>query len=285
MGNTLVRETMGVQTKRVYNWVSWLLTGGLFIAIIIYAGIRGHQAYNQTPSETLKFVPMTSVNFPAITFCPLVPIKLTIIECEQERNDVGVKDCYSTVQYSSILIESKNHTCITVNAFSDPSKIIASNNMVDEIGIQMSVNMSTLPADDPTAGAFVIVQPQGTAPVLAQGSSFVADVGKIMEVMLRVNQLTFMNGTTVLQYVASASGATNVGQAYQGVMDVDFNIYPLGIYQSKEYFAYTVQMWIGEVGGFACLFTFLHLAALFLFMLVYRALSKEPTLEKSEALV
>lgn len=43
----------------------------------------------------------------------------------------------------------------------------------------------------------------------------------------------------------------------------------------QQYVAYNKDMWIGEVGGFTCLLTFLHMAVVWILMFIYRRVRPE----------
>jgi len=272
MGNVLNRETMGFQTKRVHNWCSWILTAIFFVVVIIYAGIRGHLAYHQTPAEIVVFQSRTSVPFPVISYCPLVPVPMTVVECELELNDSPVGACDpSTIVSSSLIVEGVLHQCISFNALGT----ISSDPTVDELAILVSINSSLLPATDPVLGAFVIVHEVGELPLLEIGNSFVADGGKLTEAFLRMDETHDLDGSVTSEYTVSASSASSRDPTMADTMDVDFWFANPGAYVHTQYLNYTVDMWIGEVGGFTCLLTFLHTAVLWIFMLIYRRIKPE----------
>jgi len=276
MGNTLATDTMGPQTRKVFNWVSWIFTSILLLSIIIYAGVRGHVAYNQIPTTSVNFMPTTSVNFPAFTFCGLDPaIRLIPVACEPELRGVLHGSCLNTMTALNMTIEGANHSCWSFNSL--PATALMSNASLDEIGIQVQVdNNSLIHAHEQLGGAYVFVHTVGTPPLFLNGRSFMADVGKITEAFLRLDQTSYLNGTTQNIYSVATSSASVLDPTLKMTMDIDFWFNPLGVYVNKQYRPYTPDMWIGEVGGFACLFTFLHYAALFLVVFVYRQVKKEP---------
>jgi len=276
MGNTLATDTMGPQTRKVYNGISWIFTSILLLAILIYAGIRGHVAYNQIPTTSVNFMTTTSVNFPAFTFCPLdAAIRLIPVACEPEYRGVLQGSCLNTMTPLVMYIEGANHSCFSFNSV--PATALVSNTSLDEIGIQMTVDSTSLPnAHEKLGGAYVFVHAVGTPPLFLDGRSFMADVAKITEAFLHLDQISYLNGTTQNIYRVVTSSASVLDTTLNLTMDIDFWFNPLGVYVNKQYRPYTPDMWIGEVGGFACLFTFLHFAAMFLVMLVYRQLRKEP---------
>jgi len=273
MGNVLNRETMGPNTKKIHNWVSWALTGIFFIVVIAYAGWRGYNAYLNVPAVTSRWQPSASIPFPVIDFCPLVPVPIVAKECELEFADTAVSSCLSSVTQTTITIETKIHNCLTFNS----QGTLTSSSTIDEIGIQVYINSSLLPADDPVMGCFVSIHEYGVAPELEVDSSFIADVAKLTEVYLGLTKLVHLDGTTEMDYYSTASGAQNRDPTLKDTMDVDFWFNPPGGYTvATQYIPYTVNNWIGEVGGFTCLLTFLHTAVLWIFMAIYRKVRDEP---------
>jgi len=85
-----------------------------------------------------------------------------------------------------------------------------------------------------------------------------------------------LNGTKQNLYRVSTSSGSIVDKNQIFIMDIDFWFNPMGVYINKQYRPYTPNMWIGEVGGFACLFTFLHLAAVFIIMFIFKKVKQEP---------
>jgi len=272
MGNVLNRETMGPNTKKIHNWASWILTGIVFITVIAYASSRGYMAYLNVPSITSHWQTSNSVPFPTIDFCPVVPVQIIAKECELEWMDVGFASCLSSVQQSTITIESKPHNCLTFN----PQGTINTSN-VNELGIQVWINASQLPSDDQIMGCFVSVHPPNMSPSLQVGSSFVADAGELTEVYMGLTKLINLNGSVTMNYYTSASGASSRDKNLSNTLDVDFLFNPSGGWTvNQQYIPYTVNNWIGEVGGFTCLLSFLHIAVLWIFMAIYRQIKKEP---------
>lgn len=170
---------------------------------------------------------------------------------------------------------------------------ISSDPTVDELAILVSINSSLLPATDPVLGAFVIVHEVGEPPLLEIGTSFVADGGKLTEAFLRMDETHDLDDSVTSEYTVSASSASSRDPTMADTMDVDFwfanpvilflflnksklkNFLKKGAYVHTQYLNYTVDMWIGEVGGFTCLLTFLHTAVLWIFMLIYRRIKPE----------
>lgn len=215
---------------------------------------------------------------------------MTVVECELELNDSPVGACDpSTIVSSSLIVEGVLHQCISFNALGT----ISSDPTVDELAILVSINSSLLPATDPVLGAFVIVHEVGEPPLLEIGTSFVADGGKLTEAFLRMDETHDLDDSVTSEYTVSASSASSRDPTMADTMDVDFwfanpvilflflnksklkNFLKKGAYVHTQYLNYTVDMWIGEVGGFTCLLTFLHTAVLWIFMLIYRRIKPE----------
>jgi len=272
MGNILDKETMGPQTRRIHNWIYWGLTIIFFIVIIVYAGWRGHYAYQKNPATTVTFQPKTEIAFPVITFCPLVPIPMVAVDCELEKDDAFVASCMNTMSTSQLRVESKIHQCLTFNTQGN----LKSNSLVDEIAIEVYLNSSLLPAGDEIIGCFVIIHEYGTNPALEVESSFVVDVEKTYEAYMRLDEIITLSGAKEYDYKSTVGGASNRDPTMKDSVDVDFWFNPQGIFVNQQFLAYNVDMWIGEVGGFTCLLTFLHYAVLCIVIAIYRRITNEP---------
>jgi len=236
----------------------------LFIVVVIYAGVRGQYAYNNLPATIINFEPMASLDFPAITFCPLVPTVLKPVLCVKETALVEVADCSTTAYTRSFNIEGLYHQCITFNDPQDGSPRLTSLSLDDEVAIRVYINASQVPPDEPI-GALVMVHVQGVDPVLDDQNSFVSDIGKLTEVWLSLDTGTTPDGTEFVSkyYRAVASYVTyqevNPGDS-KSIMDVDFQFAKQGVYDYEQYYVYAPNNWIGEVGGLAFLLWFLHWA-------------------------
>jgi len=270
MGSVLDRDSMEPHTRKAHSWVSGVFAAIFFIVVVAYAAWRGGFTHNKNPTLLSNFQARTSVPFPVFTFCPLVPITLVGTECELEKDDNAIGSCLNTMTASSIMIENKLHNCLSFNV----QGTLNSNQTVDEIGIQIFINKTQLPLDDPISGAFVILHTPGTTPEIEAESTFVADVGELTEVFLRLEQTTFLDGSVELDYLSSASGAANQDPTMANTIDIDFWFNPQGMYVNQQFLNYTVDNWIGEVGGFACLLSFLHYFLVWVIIAIYRR-SKE----------
>ena len=184
-----------------------------------FLGIRGYLAYHGTPAETVTFQTRASVPFPVISFCPVVPVPMSVVECELEFNDSPVAACdLSTIVSSGLVVEGVTHQCISFNALGT----ISSGATVDEIAIQVYINSSLLPPDDPVLGAFVILHEFGEPPLLEIGTSFVVDGGKLTEMFLRMDETHALDGSVTVEYTGSASSASVRDPNMADVLDVDF---------------------------------------------------------------
>jgi len=277
MGNILDRETMGPQTKRVHNWISWTLTALLFIAVLLYAGFRGYVAHKNLPSERITFAPRSSIPFPVVTMCPFVPVPvMNIVECELELNGNPVGDCYGTITTQMFSVEGQPRSCFVINT----QGTLNSDQNADELAIQVYINSTLLPAYEPVLGVFVLINAPNQPTILKTGSSFIADGGKLTEAYIRMDETHHLNKSVSTTYSASPSAASNRDPKMVDTIDVDFWFTDQGAFIHQEYVAYNVDNWIGEVGGFTCLLTFLHMAVLWIIMAIYRQAKPESRANK-----
>jgi len=235
----------------------------LFIAVVAYAGVRGHFAYNHKVSFEQTFQASAAVNFPAITVCPLWNIPISPVACIKETSLVKNADCLSTVTSKQITLEGITLTCLTFNE-GDP--ILYSNSLNDELAIRVFVNSSLIPPDE-GKGALVMLHAQGVQPDLEVESSFVAASGELTEVWIRKITITSVTGSLEDDFLSTASAADYVPTGpldFDSILDIDFAYTEQGVYYQTQYYAYGPNNWIGEVGGFACLMLFLHRAVLFI---------------------
>jgi len=143
----------------------------------------------------------------------------------------------------------------------------------NEIAITLSVNASLYgPTDEPILGGLLMIHNVGASPALKSGSAFLVEAGKISEVWVQYSQLIYLNGTTTSSYSGTISQVglyvPSPNSLLAQTIDVDFVYTDVGVYKSVQYYVYTPDNWIGEVGGFACLFMFLYWAVLYLTMCV-----------------
>jgi len=211
----------------------------------------------------------SSVNFPAVSLCPLFPMQMVPVECVKEIASVETDDCLPYVYSILYNLEGSAHTCYT---FNDPAQFGKSpyyaNTLDNELTIGAFLNQSLVPEGEPI-GVIVMIHPQGTPPTIEETSSFVANIDTTMEVWIQCHNYTLINGTSFTDYVASASGAKlNPEPDEPSVVDIDIVFTgSIGVYQHSEYYSYTPNNWIGEVGGLACLLLILHGVFVYLVML------------------
>jgi len=255
----MAKHERSIEAERIHRLASLVIGAILFIAVVAYAGARGHFAYVHKPSFDQTFQPQGTVNFPAITLCPLWNVPIQPIQCIKETSLVKVADCLSTVHSRQITLEGITLTCIT---FNEASPILYSNSLSDELAIRVFINSSLIPPDE-GKGALVMLHAPGVDPALEVDSSFVAAAGELTEVWIRKVTITSTTGATEDDYLSTASAADYVPtgpQDFNDVLDIDFAYTEQGVYFQQQYYAYTPNNWIGEVGGFACLMLFLHKA-------------------------
>jgi len=264
--------------QRIHNIFSIIVLVVLFLAVLLYAGFRGYRAYNHLPDTLTNFVAKTSVPYPAVTVCPLVAIPITAIECIRETATVEVEVCSAPAYTKVYNIEGINHNCLT---FNDPQnnvgKILTANSSNDEFTIIVQVNVSAVPPGE-QIGCLVMVHDQGFDPELEEEETFIASAGQVTEIFMSRYHYTFINGSSETEYIVRASGSAVTPEAGEDVttlVDMDFVYTNFGIYEESEYYAYTVDQWIGEVGGFACLMIFLHHSFVWLVMTIISLIIKE----------
>jgi len=264
MGN--LESRISEDGRRIARVVSGVITFLLFIAVLLYAGFRGYNAYHHDPAQRTKWITRDSVNFPAITFCPLGDVPLQPEECIFEVKEVHTLNCLSAIKQTQFYFEGFTKNCWTFNSDS----AIKATSADDELAIALSINSTAyLPGQEPIMGALCIIHNADQPAVLQHESSFAVDVGKVTDVWLKKLEIKHINGTLEEQVVAGQVSAVSVwDSAVANHVDVDFVFTDgPGVYETTEFYTYTVDIWIGEVGGFACLMTFLHQAVMFLIQL------------------
>jgi len=264
--------------QRIERILAWTTGVILLLVGLIYAGVRGHYAFVHKPAVQTYFQDQASVPFPAVTFCPLfegVP-PLQLLECVRETGPVEDTDCRSTAYYRNFIIETEQHYCLTINDPQNGGSPIAATSVDDEMGTIISINSSLVPAGEPI-GAIVMLHDQGTNPYIEPQNAFIIDVGKLTDIWVRKDQYTALNGTVTVFWTAYTSVAS-IQPASAGApntMDMDFVFPKLGTYMNQEYYIYTQDNWIGEVGGLCALLLFLHAAFNFLVMLILSRVYKD----------
>lgn len=126
---------------------------------------------------------------------------------------------------------------------------------------------------EPILGATVLVHTSGSAPTLSEESTFMAEVGHVTMVWLTLHNLTEIDGTNEVEFAVHYSAAPVNTPTQDNVIDVDFVFAKQGYWTETEYYIYTPDQWIGEVGGFACLMMFLHRAVMFIIMFIAKKAS------------
>jgi len=246
--------------KRIRIGITWGIGLILFVTVIIYAGIRGQYAYNHNPALQINFQSRSTVKFPAVTVCPIEPSVLSVVECVKETGPNDVFDCSSTVYVRSFSLEGSMISCLTFNDPQDGSQVVMSNSLSDELEIQVSINNTQGPVGEPT-GILVIMHDQGVLPELEEESSFVATLGELTETWLSLNEIHYLSGVIENDFKGAASAALikeNSLNVYSNLIAVALSYTQQGVYVNQEYYVYTPDNWIGEVGGLTCLLYFLH---------------------------
>jgi len=250
-------------TAQFRKGLSWSVGIILFIVVVVYAGVRGNQAYNHDPVVVTTFATRSSILFPAVTVCPVVPAGLTAIECAKEVTIQVTDNCLSMVYSRDFTIEGQTHVCLTFNDPQNNSLPFSSESVDDELAIQVLVNSTNVPNGEPI-GVLVMVHSQGVDPIIEDDSSFIANVGEVTESWLRYEENILINGQQGdKDYLTTVSAANKKGDAshvYVNIADVDFSFTLQGAFINTQYYAYTPDNWLGEVGGLACLLWFLHWA-------------------------
>jgi len=250
--------------KRVHTILSWTVGFILFLTAVIYAGVRGSGAYHHLPATQSTFVPGGIINFPAVTVCGIeAHTPLTAIECIREHDRVENLDCLPFAKQTTASFEGTPLQCITFNEPTDSSAVLQSNSIDDELGIMAVLDTSTV---DSEIGCLVFLHDQG-APLEIE-EAFVIEVRKLTEVWVTKEIITLLNGTTEVDWHARTTymglKPTNDTRA---IIDMDVAFVTQGYLDSRQYYVYAVDNWIGEVGGLSALLFFLHQAFIFLVMI------------------
>lgn len=208
------------------------------------------------------------INFPAITVCPLDNVStLVALECAHEHDGQLVLNCSApTVDY--VVSEGVNLTCMTFNNPPSNGVVIQATSVDEEIAIEIQVQPNRLLSE--AFGVIVLLHDQGVPPEISEGSSMLVDTGELTEFWLSKTVDTEIDGTVEVSWTAEVTAVTLnpnvVGVNTSMIVDMDFAFTEVGYYNEQQYYAYTVDNWIGEVGGLAALLLFLHRAFLFLVM-------------------
>jgi len=269
------RDETGIKIRLVVTWSIGLI---LFITVVAYAGVRGQNAYNQSPSLEIVTQQRTAINFPAVTACPIVPARLVQMECIKEMGTTMVADCSSTVYQRPFQIEGAIHQCLTFNDPQDGTPVFTSSSSADEFAIKIAINVSDIPQGEPI-GVLIIVHEQQTAPILEEEASFLANVGEITQGWLQLSEFHRINGLQELDFkvVASAANAKEIVVGENAnIVDIDFVFPRQEVIVNTEYYNYIPDNWIGEVGGLAFLLWFLHWSVTAIILFVISRIRKQP---------
>jgi len=264
MGN--IQSEMSVEQQRTKRVLNVVITCIMFFTVILYAGFRGYNAYHHKPALMTNFVQRSPVEFPAVTFCPLVNTVLVPLACVTETALVNTSNCMSTVTTQMVNVEGVQRSCITFNS----AETLLSRTTNDEMAMRVWINAAQVPPDEPF-GALVMLHDADELPQLEAESSFLADVGELIECWVNLYEIHHINGVIEDDYVSTVSSAGYKPTAPNdstNVMDVDIQFVQQGVFVAQEYYVYTIYNWFGEVGGFACLLMFLQTTFVWLVMLI-----------------
>jgi len=251
--------------NRLFSWIIGIL---LLVVVLVYAGERGYHAYHHT-LKTLQstFVEQSSVLYPAFAICPLENVPIVAVECLKETNQVEGASCLNLVTTIVVTWEGLTLSCLDFNNPGSVSQIESSSSIADELVMGVYENSSFVKDD---IGALLIIHAQGETPEVEHDSSFLIDVGKVTEIWLTKEIYTYVDGSTEVEWTAVSSSATAklAPSLLSSTLDIDAVLIYQGYFDVREYYVYTRNNWIGEVGGFAALMLFLHGAFTYLVMLV-----------------
>jgi len=279
MGNLVSTEKLSPSARKISDAVSGVVVTLLLVAVCLYAGFRGRYAYHHDPASITKFEQKETVKYPAVTTCPLRSGGiLQPLDCSLQFQEDTFSSCMFSVKPISVFYDGMNRNCYTFN--SDGSLVSKTPN--DEFSVKLSVN-TTIPTTDeePVLGALVFLHKWDQDPTLSATSAFLADSLKLTNVWLKINEYEDIDGKETRIYSANkVSSATIVSTLVDNLVCLNFVFPESGIYETVQYYPYTVHNWIGEVGGFACLLTFIHFVIIAFVNLVLRKL--KPLSEETE---
>jgi len=257
----------GRKVKLVFSFILFVL---LLIAVILYAGLRSYYAFHHQPATLTVFEDRETIKYPAATICPISRNPITPELCKLEYQQSTRANCMWAVKAHYVYFDGVNRTCSTFNY--DGS--LVSKSPDDEFIVRVQVNSSAVNhTESYRLGALVFVHPFDKDPLLTPASSFIVDVSKLTNVWLRLNKMKYFNGSTETSFVAyKVSPATLVSDEADSIIELNFIIPESGEFVTTEYYPYSANNWIGEVGGFACLMLFIYYA---LTMLVHMILMRK----------
>jgi len=273
MGNIVTTARLSEKGKKISEVVSLIVVSLLFLAVLLYAGFRGHYAYDHDPASLTKYEERETVKYPSVTVCPLSQnIPLQPIDCILEYQEVSFLDCMFAVRPIAILYDGKNRTCFTFNY--DGSLVSKSPN--DDFTVKVALDTATA-SNDTLLGVVTFLHSENEEPTLNTVGSFIADVGKFTNVWLRINYYEYVDNSKKVQYTANkVSSASIASLPVPGFVQLNFLFPESGVYKTTEYYPYTIHNWIGEVGGFACLMTFIHFTIIIILTLILMKLTPAP---------
>lgn len=138
--------------------------------------------------------------------------------------------------------------------------------VADLVKVRLTNNSTQVPEDE-GIGAYIILHPQETVPVVSDHNTFVADITKQTFAHLKSIKTTYLNGTEGGSYEVSTVSSVTIQDTQPDAafaVEVVLSFGQQGIYYAQEYYYYTIYNWFGEVGGFSCLMIFLHRAVLWI---------------------
>jgi len=249
---------------RVDCVLSWAVGFVMFLTTVIYAGVRGYNAYNHLPAVQINFQSANVLTFPAVTVCPIEKnLDITPTFCQLEVSDNPTGYNCSRPFGRVVVVSGVGYRCWTFN----DDGAIKQSSLKDELAVEVGVNESQV-VDH--LGVLVILHDQGADPSHQLGRSFWAGMGKLTEVYLRLDQYNPISGATENRWSAAQVGSLNRKEEHDDEVEIDFSIPPvegqMGFFVDREYYVYDQNNWYGEVGGLACLLLFLHGTFCYLFM-------------------
>jgi len=252
------RKDQGIdRISLILRWTAGII---LFIAVIIAAIIRGISAYNTPPNIQTNFVPRNSINFPVITLCPMRNFAISIVECVKETNLKLDADCVPTIYNTMYEYYGFTANCIVVNDPKDGSAPFASSSFGDLLEIEISINSSSVIPGEPI-GVYGVVHQQKTLPDVEVDSTFVGIPGQWTEVWALYNEVNPFYGGQYIDYEASAYSTIiqeDLINDYASIISISLSFPNQGAFVSEEYYVYSANNWVGEIGGLAFLLYMLH---------------------------
>jgi len=264
MGNLSTSYSDYPVLQKAERIVSYSVGFILFLVVVIYAGVRGKAAYNHLPASQTDLISQATVNYPAVTLCPLEVTPFQLVECTHEIFGKPSQNCTGT-RLSYVMFDGVNLTCYTLNDPLNGGTILASSSTQEELAIQIQLNSNLVKEEQ---GAVVYLHDQGVA-LYELDEGVLVDVGKITDVWITKEIITEIDGTVETDWNPKLSSATRFPvNTSKSLIDMDIVFTYQGYLQTQEYYVYGQDNWIGEVGGLAALLLFLHRAFMFLFMTI-----------------